>query len=523
MRRILYILIFLFFSSCGGSGTPGISEPSSLPADDNPSNEDSAHSNPGTEPNPDDPDVPDPDPDPEPDPDPSPDPGPPPASTCDAGERSFLIANESNETIWLGITAGTMSCFTDADCPTSTLGSCVGAGGGSVGSCTCPTGSECGSLAQCNFNNQFCFWNLPEMNVAQMNLAPGDESEICFPPVASGKNIQWSGNLFARTGCDSHGQNCKTGECGSPADGNCPAGTGGNPPASLAEFTLSNQSDLSNPSSPDYYDISIINGINVGISMEPVAGTFHTEPGDPYSCGSPGSTSASAYLPACSWDFNPLVNGVDYSTLLRDVSPVSFAGTCPAGGSPNAQGYCTCSIDAHCASAGLSCGLAMNASSVQYTKVCGTPIAWWTANQLCGSTDNSSSALDPLTCYATVNNVALGGTSTYRDLHLCTNAQTQSCYSVGASVDCCGCGTSAAADHDAWDTALPPAFGGPDNGCYNNNPQWVSIAQPWLVFLKEACPTAYTYPYDDATSTFTCKGSSSTGATSYQITFLPTQ
>ena len=35
--------------------------------------------------------------------------------------------------------------------------------------------------------------------------------------------------------------------------------------------------------------------------------------------------------------------------------------------------------------------------------------------------------------------------------------------------------------------------------------------------FKAACPTAYSYAYDDATSTFTCAG-----ATSYTIVFCPT-
>ena len=465
---------------------------------------------------------PNPDPSPDPNPNPNPDPGwTPPTNTCAEGERQFVITNNSNQEVWLGIAAGTMSCASDADCPTSTLGSCVGAGGGAVGVCTCPTGSECGSLAQCNFNNHFCFWNLPSMTKDQMNLAPGAESSICFQAAANGKNIQWSGNLFARTGCDSQGQNCKTGECGSSTNGPCPTGTGGNPPATLAEFTLTNQSNFNNPIGPDYYDVSIINGMNVGISMSPISGSYEANNSDPYFCQSPGSSTGSSQLPACNWTVNPSVSGTDYSTLLRDVAPHSFGTSCPDGGSPNYLGYCNCSTDSDCSSQGLSCGVAMNASASQFTKVCGSPVGWWTADQLCGVSDNSSSALAPLSCSSTITNHN-GSTSTYRDLHLCTGVQNESCYSIGASVDCCGCATSAAADNEAW-ASSPLEFGGPDNGCYNNNPQWVSIVQPWLVFLKNACPTAYTYAYDDATSTFTCKGTSSTGAPNYHINFLPLQ
>jgi hypothetical protein len=38
--------------------------------------------------------------------------------------------------------------------------------------------------------------------------------------------------------------------------------------------------------------------------------------------------------------------------------------------------------------------------------------------------------------------------------------------------------------------------------------------------LKDACPTAYSFPFDDLTSTFTCRGSTSAN-TGYTITFCP--
>jgi hypothetical protein len=38
--------------------------------------------------------------------------------------------------------------------------------------------------------------------------------------------------------------------------------------------------------------------------------------------------------------------------------------------------------------------------------------------------------------------------------------------------------------------------------------------------FKDACPTVYSFPYDDLTSTFTCQGSS-TANPGYTITFCP--
>lgn len=456
----------------------------------------------------------------------NPDPTPDPTPTCSSTQRTFNITNSTSQELWLGVTAGTISCLSDAGCPTNAPGLCVGASGTTAGACGCSSNADCGSIAQCNTSNSKCYWNLPNLTTAEMHMAAGTSSTICFPAPGSGETIQWSGNIFARTGCDSNGQNCKTGECGSSSGGTCPIGTGGNPPATLAEFTLSNQTSFTTTPGSDFYDISIINGVNVGISMAPVSGTYSATSGNAYSCATAGNTSAAGQLSACSWTFTPTVSGTDRTALLRDVSPTAFASTatCPGGGSPNSLGYCTCTADSACSSSGLVCGLATNASSgVQYTQVCGTAIGWWTADQLCGSTNGTSSALSPLGCSTTVTN-SDSTTSTHTNLFICSGTQAASCYSSGASASCCGCATSASSSfRSSWPSILSPSFGGSDNGCYNNNTNWVSIAQPWIVFLKTACPTAYTYPYDDATSTFTCQGSSSTGAPNYNITFITTQ
>ncbi|PIR19957.1 MAG: hypothetical protein COV45_08240 [Deltaproteobacteria bacterium CG11_big_fil_rev_8_21_14_0_20_47_16] len=439
-----------------------------------------------------------------------------PTVTCSSSERTFTMVNNSGQDIWVGITSGSVSCTVDADCPTGASGSCV------AQVCNCPTGNECGSIATCKASNSLCYWNTPSLTTAQANLASGASSTVCFPAPGAGQDNQWGGKIFARTGCDSNGQNCKTGDCGANSSGICPTATGGNPPTTLAEFTLSNQSSFTTTPNTDYYDISIINGINVGIKMAPVSGTYSAG-ASPYSCGIPGNTSAVGQLSACSWTVSPTVSGTDRTTLLRDVYPTSFTGsTCPDGGSPNSLGYCTCTLDSQCSSSGLVCGLAQNASSAQYTQVCGSAIGWWTADQLCGSVSGTSAALEPLGCSLTVTN-SDGSSSTYTQLYECTGTQHQSCYTSGAAAYCCGCATSVSADYTAWPTVVSSSFGGSDNGCYNNNTNWVSISQPWLVFLKSACPTAYTYPYDDATSTFTCIGSSTVGATNYTITFLPTQ
>lgn len=71
----------------------------------------------------------------------------------------------------------------------------------------------------------------------------------------------WSGRFWGRTGCtfDASGKgSCATGDCGGVLECN---GAGGQPPASLAEFTLD--------SPMDFYDVSLVDGFNIPISIAP--------------------------------------------------------------------------------------------------------------------------------------------------------------------------------------------------------------------------------------------------------------
>lgn len=74
-------------------------------------------------------------------------------------------------------------------------------------------------------------------------------------------------------------------------------------------------------------------------------------------------------------------------------------------------------------------------------------------------------------------------------------ALAHSGYTPGADDSVCGC-----PDWEA-EGMVAPAI----SECRGINPEWVSLAQPWAQYMKLACPTAYTFPYDDQTSTFVCK------------------
>lgn len=68
----------------------------------------------------------------------------------------------------------------------------------------------------------------------------------------------WAGRFWARTYCDPNSNTCVTGDCGAQLECN---GAGGNPPVTLAEITL--QGDGGN----DFYDISLVDGYNVGVTV----------------------------------------------------------------------------------------------------------------------------------------------------------------------------------------------------------------------------------------------------------------
>ncbi|KAL6655836.1 hypothetical protein ACP70R_006662 [Stipagrostis hirtigluma subsp. patula] len=74
----------------------------------------------------------------------------------------------------------------------------------------------------------------------------------------------WSGRIWGRTDCsfDKSGNgSCATGACGSSLK----CGASGDPPASLAEFTLA-------AGAKDFYDVSLVDGFNLPMVVAPVNG-----------------------------------------------------------------------------------------------------------------------------------------------------------------------------------------------------------------------------------------------------------
>ncbi len=96
-------------------------------------------------------------------------------------------------------------------------------------------------------------------------------------------NKTWSGNFYARTGCKFQGETgtCDTGSCGNQL--HCKQGVGGAPPATRAEFKFDKDGN-------DFYDISNVDGFNVGITIKPTSIVQGTPPAAAYWCTAAGCT-----------------------------------------------------------------------------------------------------------------------------------------------------------------------------------------------------------------------------------------
>lgn len=402
-----------------------------------------------------------------------------------------------------------------------------------------------------------------------INSPPADcvsgASCVCRPVVG------WSGGFFGRTGCADGGTNCLTGDCGNAPNQPCPIGKGGTNPFSAAELTLQ-------PNDLDFYDVTIINGVNLSVQMGPLPGSFQpANPPSPYSCRTAGSTQAqttpdAGTLEACSWQFEPDLyvtsdggtDGGSASALLKAVAlPVCASNAdCPANHTCNNNlcwpqqcrntvpycdgnavctnpsnptlGLCSdCTRDSDCSGDGgaSACGTAFvpGFGGLPLAQTCGTFKGWWSYEDLCTLTP-APFTYGPLNCNALVPAPPDGGPQdTLSNLFQCAGQYQNSCYNgtSGNVAYCCGCATFPGNPAQPfWPTTLQtgnnPQYA--DAGeCVNNNVAWASIVQPWLVFLKRGCPTAYTYAFDDVTSTFTCAtpgvGDGGINAVNYKITF----
>lgn len=480
------------------------------------------------------------------------------------GYRSVIFQSYCSADVYPAMAAGaTQPAYMSTGAATNTTCT-VGTNAG------CYPGSTC---VHTGTKNQ-CFWNVPTPSNGFKLTAysgSGTPSKTIFsvPVFDNGIQQQWSGNMAGRANCDPVTHVCQVSDCGSTvADAGCPLGSGfstkgpitgneitfqggeGTLPAYLPKFAGLTIYKACGPSGAgscvvqagalpvDFYDVSIINGVTLPYSITPVTNTTApynvippaSPPGtDPYRCSVAGNQLATTKLAASSWNFVPPLEE-DY--IWVKYSPVPGAG-CTVGGG-GADG-CLCSTGhTTCSGTNSKCGIAYNPGGATGTflkQICGPDMitgtlskpmnSYWTADEIC--------AVDPTSPIGVIFHCASGGA----DLNACTGSYSESCYTPGAQNTCCGCPGPRIAD--LWSSILGVPV--PSSSvCANTNITWQTAAlgingtpvppEPYVLWLKKACPTCYTYPYDDPNSTFTCGNGASNkpvydNKANYLVTFCP--
>ena len=449
------------------------------------------------------------------------------SSTLSTG-RTVSFTNNSADTIVVNANSGTANAFTsatsvasggDSTNPAKSVAGAQSQCGPTNPANACPIGSSCvqgGAKVTVGGGTPFyCYWDAPQFTSASQtvpaNNVPPNSSASLFIPSWSGitagpQQVQWSGNYYVQK-CDNgnrHGV-CPT----SPAT----PGTGSSYAAqTLAEVTYQHNA-------VDYYDVSIINGANYAIQFGPKATEMTPDTTNAYTCGTAGSmtpmsgnlvTNPKAHLPASSWGFSPAASNFPPASGMTG-SPSSYYAVVK----PNSTTPTACIVQADCsggATSGPRCGwdytTVLNGTSNDFSsRVCGTFYSWATANQIHGWNDGTSSTknnapfrlrasftVDPK--FKSQSSVSVG------DLQLCVN-NTYSAYTNPAPIDP---GTSVvvsaalACGGTNWDGVTRPS-----TPYTTKNVNWVDYVLPTISWLKAACPTCYTFPYDDMSATFTCE------------------
>ncbi|HDO8004454.1 thaumatin family protein [Legionella pneumophila serogroup 1] len=413
-------------------------------------------------------------------------------------ERTVTLINECDFDVWFSLNGSQLG--NSPNCPTT----------------PCPNGTSC------NTSTNKCFWNNPAPNngVYLLQALPGtNTNSVAIPVTNADPNIQWSGNISASTLCN--GTTCQQAACdNNGGTTSCAPGIGFKQPATQAEITM-------NLTTSDSYDVEVINGFHIPISMQPIyyqgVTTIPAIP-DNYNCGEPGKDTAANGFGACDWS--------TATVPVIDQVPGNGFYWVTGGG----QGCSITSANPGCPAMTL-CGLDSN-----FNQVCGNFLGYWSADQVCGSSNVPAAVQNYFKCnqpLPTSTTPFYPSGAVLSNLMLCsvptgfTGPRYNTCYNAYPSssptdiAQCCGC-------VDWWNTAQTNnvAIGANPNteSCTQpgasqpqTNAQWNSFVQPMIQWMKRACPSAYIYPFDDKTSGFTCTNnlSGQPNSTSYIIRFCP--
>jgi len=355
---------------------------------------------------------------------------------------------------------------------------------------SCTSNSACAAGQWCNTFTSTCF-GLPSDGGNGWQLSVGAN------PMTFTLPEPWAGRFWARTQCDANTFVCNSGQCngcvqngkyqaGECSATNLPTGlhcanTGQNP-ETLAELNMQTFTG------GDFYDVSNVDSGNIAIEIKPDSSTYDM-PSNPNGVS---STSCSADVD-CKDLFGSHVWKCD-TNLGKCVNPF----TC---GSPG------CSSASGCAAQGLQTGLLASCPWDAATdfavpqSACDANLQVMVGGQYAGC--NSPKAA----CTSANPPASLNCDAASLDLYGCTGANAQSCFTSGAGASCCGC--------PSWANTEAPG------SCQNTNSTWTSQVEPLIDSFNTACPTSYSFPYDDAIKLFSCQAKNNQTHLNYTITFCP--
>ncbi len=383
-------------------------------------------------------------------------------------------------------------------------------------SCSKSTGLGCPTGTSCDKTNGNCYWTnyAPIDNNFKLDAHGGSHTTdtVTIPATTIDPAIQWSGTMSASLACTA-GTACGQADCGNSAGlssvGACSPGIGFSPPVTQAEITM-------NLNTSDSYDVEVINGFTVPVSMVP--GPYVTPSN--YVCGWPGYSNASsvpAGFGACNWTSQATVPSNAYYWVTSNAQ---------TGGES-----CNPLAPPTCGTTGQVCGLDGNLNGV-----CGNFLGFWSADEACGK--NATAANPYFQCNTPVTGQFYPAGATLSDLMLCkvpkgsTSPTFNSCYqsypgdSATQINTCCGCvdwWTDGVSGVNSTATSCVQAL----TGMLQANPIWLDTSSSGIIskikWLKTACPSDYTYTFDDATSGFSCSNNlpGSPNSVGYTVTFCP--
>lgn len=339
--------------------------------------------------------------------------------------------------------------------------------------------------------------------------------------------VYTNGAIWPRVNCELNNAgnlDCATGTCQTLINsGTCvvKGGTLDQPinPNTKFEFTITNT-----PGTDGVYDVSVINGVTVPVEIKGLGPTKNSEPFTCTGAGAPIQPSNNQ-LGECSWAFNPALAGLNsnHFTWVTPGADDACNGACGTQGQLCGEAFnVTPTFATNPSQINRRCGAFLGYSNL--ANYYGYPLAGQWGSQNLYNFYNIGTPMTTINPQASYGSIG-GNPATFGALIACTptsNNSANTCYNTQSNLPtCCGCVN--------WNEPSSPVITAVSKACNGINSDWTNTQNSSVTvfnaikWLKQACPTAYSYQFDDESSSFTCTKNSAGQSmlTSYEITFCP--